>query len=505
MTFINPLTSPGFISTIKKNNPLNYKTISISAEEEAVTSVFRRYNFYYPVEFSVHDAPPLKGFTWIKPSSFLRSMSKTNDLTHLLGGHTLDESRDLLTSFWAKFRAICPKHQLWAAVDSKKKPLTSCIPIFLHGDEGVTYKKQGLLVLSFQGAIGFGSSKRAKDMEANYRAMGEGIPMNFLKTGFQTRMLIAVCPKERVEIYRGSGWILVHAFLHSILQVSMVSSVCFFTVCISPSTPNKHNINLLTLQALLLAPVQEMYAEDRRVWNCIFEIAVKDLASCERDGVDVGESNGKSQKIYPIVLGNKGDWSYLDFQLNLRCSNCCFFSRGCLNDEGCVVVCVYVCSVRLPFFQQHQVSSANLERSYRRAPKGAKDADTGVEGAGICHLCTCGQGVDWENLNLYLLIQHIVEPNETLFETLQPPELKLYTCMYFTDLNWSFFVRRYCMYIYVDRAAVLYMFMDLLSLKTAKECSGKSHGRFPQNSAGSAVAEGGPNDSRVVTRRSCQW
>ena len=59
-----------------------------------------------------------------------------------------------------------------------------------------------------------------------------------------------------------------------------------------------------------------MYAEDKRVWNCIFEIAVQDLASCERDGVEIGNA-GKSQKIYPIVLGNKGDWSYLDFQLNL--------------------------------------------------------------------------------------------------------------------------------------------------------------------------------------------
>lgn len=56
------------------------------------------------------------------------------------------------------------------------------------------------------------------------------------------------------------------------------------------------------------------------------------------------------------------------------------------------------------------MSSANLERSYRRAPKGAKDADTGVEGAGICHLCTCGQGVDWEDLNLSFDSAHIVEP-----------------------------------------------------------------------------------------------
>jgi len=53
-----------------------------------------------------------------------------------------------------------------------------------------------------------------------------------------------------------------------------------------------------------------------------------------------------------------------------------------------------------------KVGSANLERSYRRAPKGAKDAEdgqvdgVGVEGAGICHLCLCGQGIDWEDLSL---------------------------------------------------------------------------------------------------------
>jgi hypothetical protein len=48
-----------------------------------------------------------------------------------------------------------------------------------------------------------------------------------------------------------------------------------------------------------------------------------------------------------------------------------------------------------------KVSSANLERSYRRAPKGAGDKGThNVVGPGVCHLCTCGQGVDWEDLPL---------------------------------------------------------------------------------------------------------
>ena len=56
--------------------------------------------------------------------------------------------------------------------------------------------------------------------------------------------------------------------------------------------------------------------------------------------------------------------------------------------------------ISMPFSLATKVSSGNLERSYRRAPKGAKEEDHGVAGAGICHLCLCGQGVDWEDLLL---------------------------------------------------------------------------------------------------------
>lgn len=65
-----------------------------------------------------------------------------------------------------------------------------------------------------------------------------------------------------------------------------------------------------------------------------------------------------------------------------------------------------------------QVESAFLDRSYRRAPQGAGDRDYGNEGAGICHLCTCGTGIDWEDLLpgcllanlLKLVFQHASKP-----------------------------------------------------------------------------------------------
>lgn len=41
----------------------------------------------------------------------------------------------------------------------------------------------------------------------------------------------------------------------------------------------------------------------------------------------------------------------------------------------------------LPTHSAKKVSSANLTRSFRRAPKHAGEADDGVVGAGLCHLC----------------------------------------------------------------------------------------------------------------------
>lgn len=53
---------------------------------------------------------------------------------------------------------------------------------------------------------------------------------------------------------------------------------------------------------------QDKYAEDRRIWNTLFEMAITDLAAAEKDGIPLP---GSHDRFFPIVLGNKGDWSYL--------------------------------------------------------------------------------------------------------------------------------------------------------------------------------------------------
>ena len=138
---------------------------------------------------------PLSGFVWIKPSKFLEAMCKMNDLDHVLGGVSLKNAELRLTTFWQRYRILFPRHQVFSHMDSGRMPMNRCIPLLLHGDEGVTYRKDGLLVTSFQGIFGSGTSKKQPSAD-HYKSSSTGIPLNFLRTGFQTRMLICVCPKD---------------------------------------------------------------------------------------------------------------------------------------------------------------------------------------------------------------------------------------------------------------------------------------------------------------------
>ena len=66
--------------------------------------------------------------------------------------------------------------------------------------------------------------------------------------------------------------------------------------------------NLGATSLIFLLCLQELYSDDMRVWTALFEMFVKDLSTAEKHGIDLGRPHGK---IYVVVLGNKGDWSYL--------------------------------------------------------------------------------------------------------------------------------------------------------------------------------------------------
>lgn len=146
-------------------------------------------------------------------------MAEFNDLSNILAGHSnIAQAGDMLEIFWRRYRTIYPNFELWEHVDSGKMSVRQCVPLYLHGDEGVGYKRGGVFIMSFQSPLGFGTSKRPQQMSMNLESLEEsGLPLNFLKAGMLTRMVCVICPKERHRIC-----IFVHEDIQLIIHIHVV-------------------------------------------------------------------------------------------------------------------------------------------------------------------------------------------------------------------------------------------------------------------------------------------
>ena len=78
-------------------------------------------------------------------------------------------------------------HQVFQLAEDNLLCLGDCLPIYIHGDEGTTYKKDGCLVISIMCPIGQGV--------ASARCGESDLKMNFLGHGFMTRLVLATLLK----------------------------------------------------------------------------------------------------------------------------------------------------------------------------------------------------------------------------------------------------------------------------------------------------------------------
>ena len=61
------------------------------------------------------------------------------------------------------------------------------------------------------------------------------------------------------------------------------------------------------MKYILQHPGKDCYSSDPRVWNAIFDKIATDWQDMEQNGIELDHQG----RITPVILGNKGDWSYL--------------------------------------------------------------------------------------------------------------------------------------------------------------------------------------------------
>lgn len=185
-----------------------------------MAAIFEAWGLAYPVPLSYASIGEHVQYPWLHPSDMLRTIGSVGDFHMLLGGcASMQLAQGLLSEFWSRYEAICPRHTLFRRIRESGGSLQASqfLPILVHGDEGTTYKKNGMLVIQFAGAFGRGSRKTKEDQNTWQTDLQScGIPLNLVQTALQTRFLTFLCPRELCWVMLG----------HIVCQ--FMSSLCKF-------------------------------------------------------------------------------------------------------------------------------------------------------------------------------------------------------------------------------------------------------------------------------------
>lgn len=131
---------------------------------------------------------------WISPESWLHFVVQKG-LWPVMSGcnlHDYEGARRNWSAFWATYEKINPTFQLFTLPNVDYSRTAAWL---VHGDEGRTLKKGGLMVTALQSTLGKGYDEKRVRPPGN----GSNLRVNFAGHTFTTRMVVSTIPKTAYE------------------------------------------------------------------------------------------------------------------------------------------------------------------------------------------------------------------------------------------------------------------------------------------------------------------
>ena len=167
--------------------------IRLKDAEEGCHKLFRKYSLTVPVKIEklnvgtgeLQRCPGVVLSTWV---NYLLDQDK---LSFLTGFESESKMELYLQEYWARYRALHPRHEVFGMAERDELQLRRCIPVYSHIDEGRTYKSKALLILSVHGALGRGTRSYNKRMGVRkLRLKKDPMKMNFIGSTWGTQFII---------------------------------------------------------------------------------------------------------------------------------------------------------------------------------------------------------------------------------------------------------------------------------------------------------------------------
>jgi hypothetical protein len=157
--------------------------------------VLEKHGLTCPIQIDrvdLDEAKRYKRFPYIKFSTWVKYLLDTDRLPRqLCACDSLQSMEVKLEEFWKRYEAIQPTHKIFQMKESGEVDLRYVIPVYSHTDEGRSYKKAALWLLSTHGALGRGTRgflKRGKDKLPLKR---NGFGLNFCGHTWSTNFMFS--------------------------------------------------------------------------------------------------------------------------------------------------------------------------------------------------------------------------------------------------------------------------------------------------------------------------
>ena len=169
-------------------------------KEDVVAKVFAKHGLRLQVPMSYGPVDKETSYPYIKASSWVHTLDEMGYLGNLLLGipgsvhNPMEVAGPMLEDFWGKYALWHGDHEVYSLARAGKLKLRQCVPIYMHGDEGTAYKRDGALVLSFFCPLGKGTvCQKVGDIGDL-----QNLHMNFKGHCFKTRFIMGTLFKVGV-------------------------------------------------------------------------------------------------------------------------------------------------------------------------------------------------------------------------------------------------------------------------------------------------------------------
>ena len=176
---------------------------SKTRHENQTEALYIQQGLSAPIPISRVDLPKLPGHPYFKVSDYLRVFTEQEKLHLLMGGEVCF---DKIAEFWRRYQAVCPEHPIYKKSESCRR---FQIPVLLYADEGQTLKKQAIMIVSFQPALGNGTLSNQ-----HHRPNDDGMGLNFAGSSYATRFLLSCLLKNKYRKSAETFDELIRVFVH---------------------------------------------------------------------------------------------------------------------------------------------------------------------------------------------------------------------------------------------------------------------------------------------------